>query len=79
MRTPNNKPQARMTKHAILNAVKQLSVEDRRELVEAIEGSIEDETNDWQLNLEQDAELRRRIAHYEQNPRDVLTREQVTQ
>jgi putative addiction module component (TIGR02574 family) len=66
-----------MTKHAILNAVKQLSVEDRRELVEAIEESIEDESSDWQLNPEQEAELRRRIAHYKQNPQDVLTREQV--
>lgn len=52
-----------------------LSVEEKADLLDAIWESLEAEAS--LLTEAQRAELDRRIAHYEQNPSDVIPWEQV--
>ena len=68
-----------MTKEAIIEAVRKLSLEDRRDLAAVIEESIVEETGARELTPEQEAELHRRVEQYRRQPDDVLTWEQVTE
>ena len=68
-----------MTKEAIIEEVRKLSLEDRRDLAAVIEESIVEETGARELTPEQEAELHRRVEQYRRQPDDVLTWEQVSE
>ena len=65
-----------MTKDAIIEEAKKLSLADRQELAAVIEESIAEETDEWGLTPEQEAEIFRRLDEYERDPSIALTQEQ---
>ena len=65
-----------MTKEAIIEEVRKLSLEDRQDLAVVLESSIAEETDEWGLTPEQEAELHRRMEYHRQHPDDVLTQEE---
>ena len=60
-----------------LNKIKTLSIEDRIRLVQAIWDSIAAEQNYPDITELQKQELDSRITHYEANPDNVLTWEEI--
>lgn len=60
-----------------MREIRELSVEERIELAEAIWESVEEDQDDFELTDAQKRELDRRLAAYEANPDDVIPWETV--
>ena len=54
-----------------------LSIDERWQLIEDIQVSISSESKVTNLSVEQQQELRRRVAHLDAHPDDVLTYEEL--
>ena len=63
---------------SIIKEIRQLSVEERILMIEAIWDSVEEDTGSTELTKEQEAELCRRIQRYESGEAITYSWEEVT-